>query len=131
LAEDSPLDLLMIRYNAAHPGAEREIFPHLDTRKPAVIAYTATSWRKLLKRPKGWQGRVPTAGDCYRFCLTNSHVDVVLCGPASRQQLDENLAALHKGPLSEEEMSWMRAFGRVVHDGPSALPRAGVDAAGI
>ena len=29
LAEDSPLDVLMIRYNAAHPGAERDIFPHL------------------------------------------------------------------------------------------------------
>ncbi len=48
LAEDSPLDLLMIRYNAAHPGAERDIFPHLYKRKPAIVAYTATSWRRLL-----------------------------------------------------------------------------------
>ena len=29
LAEDSILDFLMIRYNAAHSGAEQEIFPHL------------------------------------------------------------------------------------------------------
>ena len=35
----------MIRYNAAHPGAERDIFPHLEARRPAVVAYTATSWR--------------------------------------------------------------------------------------
>lgn len=28
LAADSVLDALMIRYNAAHPGAEQEIFPH-------------------------------------------------------------------------------------------------------
>ncbi len=27
LVEDSPLDLFMLRYNAAHPGAEREVFP--------------------------------------------------------------------------------------------------------
>ena len=57
LAEDSILDLLMVRYNAAHPGAEREIFPHLARRRPAVVAYTATSWRKLLRAPRGWTGR--------------------------------------------------------------------------
>jgi aryl-alcohol dehydrogenase-like predicted oxidoreductase len=115
LAEDSPLDLLMIRYNAAHPGAERDIFPHLEKRKPAVVAYTATSWRKLLKAPSGWKGKVPTAGDCYRFCLSSPHVDLVVSGPASGAQLDENLAALAKGPLSDEEMSWMREFGKAAH----------------
>ena len=56
LAEDSPLDLLMLRYNAAHPGAERDVFPHLARRKPAVVAYTATAWRRLLRAPKGWSG---------------------------------------------------------------------------
>ncbi|HEY0094936.1 MAG TPA: hypothetical protein VGB96_11445, partial [Archangium sp.] len=115
LAEDSPLDALMIRYNAAHPGAERDIFPHLDKRKPALVAYTATDWRRLLKRPRGWEGRVPTAGDCYRFCLSNPHVDVVLTGPASLAQLEENLAALERGPLSSEELEWMRRFGQAVH----------------
>lgn len=115
LAEDSPLDMLMIRYNAAHPGAEREIFPHLEKRKPNVVAYTATSWRKLLKRPGGWDGPVPTAGDCYRFCLSSPHVDVCLTGPASVQQLEENLAAVAKGPLTAEEDAWMRKFGQAVH----------------
>jgi aryl-alcohol dehydrogenase-like predicted oxidoreductase len=115
LAEESPLDALMIRYNAAHPGAEKDIFPHLAKRKPAVVAYTATSWRKLLKRPRGWKGEVPTAGHCYRFCLSSPHVDLVLSGPASVAQLDENLAALQQGPLSEQEMGWMREFGQAVH----------------
>jgi aryl-alcohol dehydrogenase-like predicted oxidoreductase len=115
LAEDSPLDALMIRYNAAHPGAERDIFPHLHKRKPAVVAYTATNWRRLLKRPRGWDGPVPTAGDCYRFCLSNPHVDLVLTGPGSLAQLEENLAALERGPLSSEELEWMRRFGQVVH----------------
>ncbi|MEO8706349.1 MAG: aldo/keto reductase [Kofleriaceae bacterium] len=115
LAADSPLDLLMIRYNAAHPGAERDIFPHCEQRKPNIVAYTATSWRKLLKRPRGWDGKVATAGDCYRFCLSSPHVDVVLTGPASAAQLDENLAAIEAGPLSTEEDTWMRDFGRTVH----------------
>jgi aryl-alcohol dehydrogenase-like predicted oxidoreductase len=115
LAADSPLDLLMIRYNAAHPGAERDIFPHLEKRKPNIVAYTATSWRKLLKKPSGWTGNVMTAGDCYRFCLSSPHVDVTLTGPASTAQLDENLAALDKGPLGSDEAGWMREFGKAVH----------------
>ncbi len=115
LAEDSPLDALMIRYNAAHPGAERDIFPHLARRKPAVIAYTATSWRKLLTPPKGWTGPAMTAGDCYRFVLSSPHVDVTLMGPKDVTQLRENLKALEKGPLTPEEEQWMREYGRRVH----------------
>ncbi len=56
-----------------------------------------------------------TAGDCYRFCLSSPHVDVVLTGPASRAQFEENLAAVARGPLSDEESAWMRAYGKAVH----------------
>jgi aryl-alcohol dehydrogenase-like predicted oxidoreductase len=115
LAESSILDLLMIRYNAAHPGAETDVFPHLARRRPAVVAYTATSWRKLLRPPRGWKGPPATAGDCYRFCLTSPHVDVVLTGPRNVAELRSNVAALDKGPLSEAEMAFMRELGRAVH----------------
>lgn len=115
LAADSILDALMVRFNAAHPGAEAEIFPHLAARRPAVISYTATAWRKLLRAPKGWKGKVPTAGDCYRFCLSSPHVDVALCGPRDAAQLREDLAALERGPLTAEEDAWMREVGRLVH----------------
>src|SRR5512134_914503 len=115
LAADSILDALMIRYNAAHPGAERDIFPHLAARRPAIVSYTATAWRKRLSAPRGWTGRVPTAGDCYRFCLSSPHVDVALTGPRTLGQFRENLAALERGPLTAEEYAWMRAIGRAVH----------------
>ncbi len=115
LAEDSILDLLMIRYNAAHPGAEQDVFPHLARRRPAVVAYTATCWRKLLRAPPGYAGKVPTAGDCYRFCLTSPHVDVVLTGPRNVAELRQNLAAVEKGPLDAAELAWMRALGKAVH----------------
>ncbi len=120
LAESSPLDLFMIRYNAAHPGAERDIFPHLEKRRPAVVAYTATSWRKLLKAPRAWSGQPMTPGDCYRFCLSSPHVDVTLTGPKTWAELEGNLVALEKGPLSREEEAWMRSFGHVVHGGRPA-----------
>ncbi|MCG6911456.1 MAG: aldo/keto reductase [Deltaproteobacteria bacterium] len=116
LVADSPLDMLMVRYNAAHTGAEQDIFPHLSKRRPAIVTYTATRWRGLLKRPKGWEGPVMTAGDCYRFCLSNPHVDLTLTGPKNRRELEENVHALReKGPLSEKESNWMRAYGGIVH----------------
>lgn len=115
LAAERAVDLLMIRYNAAHPGAERDIFPHVREHSPSILAYTATAWRRLLKRPRGWDGPVMTAGDCYRFQLSSPHVDLALTGPKNTAELDANLDAVEKGPLDEEESKWMRAFGQAVH----------------
>ena len=39
----------------------------------------------------------------------------MLTGPASAAQLDENLAAIARGPLTPDEDAWMRAFGAAVH----------------
>lgn len=115
LAAESPLDMLMIRYNAAHPGAEKDIFPRYEKRRPITVAYTATSWQKLLKVPKGWDGVPMSPGDCYRFCLSSPHVDVVLCGADSAEHYAENLRALSRGPISVGEETSMRRFGRAVH----------------
>jgi len=115
LARDTVYDMLMVRYNAAHPGAESDIFPHVNPMNTAVVAYTATRWRKLLKKPRGWTQRVPTAADCYRFCLSRDEVDITLMGVKNEEQLQANLRGLEAGPLSKEEMKWMREFGQVVH----------------
>jgi predicted aldo/keto reductase-like oxidoreductase len=57
-----------------------------------------------------------TASDCYRFCLSNPHVDIVITGPKTRQQLQENLRELReKGPLSQKENEWIRDYGQIVH----------------
>jgi aryl-alcohol dehydrogenase-like predicted oxidoreductase len=114
LAADSPLDMLMVRYNAAHPGAERDIFPHLHPDKQ-LVSYTSTAWKKLLSAPSGWTGAVPTAMDCYRFALSAEQISVTLCAPANLTELDQNLAALDRGPLSEDEQSFMREFGKAAH----------------
>src|SRR5690349_6498149 len=49
MARSGLLDLLMIRYNAAHRGAEREVFPTTDALGMPVIAYTALRWGALLR----------------------------------------------------------------------------------
>jgi aryl-alcohol dehydrogenase-like predicted oxidoreductase len=66
LAREGVLDAVMIRYNAAHRGAETEIFPNLPDSDPAVVSFTATRWSCLVRRPRGYPkgGRIPTAGMC-------------------------------------------------------------------
>lgn len=117
LAKEGLLNALMIRYNAAHRGAEQDIFPHLETHQPALISYTATRWRYLLRRPRQWpkDHRVPTAEMCYRFVLTNPHVDVCLTAPTNIKQLNENIKSLQNGPLTEDDLSFMQRFGDAVH----------------
>lgn len=114
---------LMVRYNAAHTGAEKEVFPHLPSdrqKRPGVVAYTATRWGQLLSPklvPPGEER--PRGSDCYRFVLSHPEVNVVLAGPKDGLELDEALAALDRGPMSEEELAWMRRVGRFVHDAPA------------
>ena len=117
LAKERELDVLMIRYNAAHRGAEQDIFPFLHERRPAIVSYTATRWGHLLERPQGWpkDGPVPTAGLCYRYVLSNPSVHVCLTAPSRLEQFDSNLTEIRKGPLSAEEMTFMNDFGSAVH----------------
>jgi len=124
--EDPVYDGIMLRYSAAHPGAESDVFRHLESRRPGVVSYTATRWRTLLDPQNMPAGeRTPTATDCYRFALSNPHIDVCLAGPADARQLDEALLALDKGPLSPEEMDWMRRVGKHVHDNAPTKGQAG------
>ncbi len=118
LAAAGKLDVIMMRYNAAHRGAERDIFPHLSAHNAGVISFTATRWRYLLRRPKGWpkDGQLPTAGQCYRFVLSNPHVHVCLTAPTNLKQFKANLEAIQQGPLSPEEMEFMQKFGDAVYN---------------
>ncbi len=117
LASSPDFDVFHLRYNAVHTGAERDVFPHLPAaNRPGIVSFTATCWGRLLghrKIPKG--ERVPTASDCYRFVLSNPAVDVCLTGPAGADQMNHTLEALDKGPMSEEELAWMRRVGRAIY----------------
>jgi aryl-alcohol dehydrogenase-like predicted oxidoreductase len=104
------------RYNAAHRGAERDVFPQVDAcdpaRRPGVVSYTTTRWGQLPDPSKTPQGeRVPSGTDCYRFALTHPSVDVCLAGPDNLEQMQQALRALELGPMDEEELAWMRRVG--------------------
>jgi len=116
LAAHTDLDVFHFRYNAAHPGAEADIFPRLPAAaRPGMVSFTATSWGQLLKPSRIPRGeRIPTASDCYRFVLARPEVDVCLTGPANAAQMDEALRALQLGPMNPEELAWMRRVGAAV-----------------
>lgn len=105
-AESGKLDLLMIRYNAAHRGAEEDVFPVAERMGIPVVAYTAQRWGALKKRtpgdPEGL--KPPHAREWYRFALAHPAVSVVLMAPANRQELEENLQLLDdwRAPRPEE-----------------------------
>ena len=49
IARSGVLDLLMVRYNAAHRGAESDVFPVTDSQGIPVVVYTCLRWGALLR----------------------------------------------------------------------------------
>ncbi len=92
-AQSGKLDLLMIRYNAAHRGAEREVFLIAQEKRIPVVTFTGLRWKALLDgTPEDPSGFVPPAAvDCYRFCLAHPAVSVALMAPGNRAELEEDL----------------------------------------
>jgi len=117
LAQSGEFDVFHLRYNAAHPGAEQDIFPFLrGERRPGTVAFTATRWGQLLKEKKMPPGEKPmSAVDCYRFVLSNPAIDVCMSGAKSVEQMRENLAVFDAGPLTPDEMARIRRIGDYVH----------------
>lgn len=112
------LDMLMIRYNAAHTGAERDVFPVTTELGMPVVTFTGLRWRDLLRStPDDPPGQLPpSAEECYRFCMVHPAVSVALAAPNGRAELVEALRALDE--RTECDQAWverMRAHGERVH----------------
>lgn len=120
LAAEGEFDIFHVRYNAVHRGAERDVFPLLPAQNPpGIVSFTATSWRQLLghrRIPRTEQ--VPTAGDCYRFVLSQPAVNVCMTGPADAAQFKQALEAFDRGPMTEQELAWMRRVGDAIYNKP-------------
>jgi predicted aldo/keto reductase-like oxidoreductase len=103
-AQTGKLDLLMIRYNAAHRGAERDVFPVAREKRIPVVTFTGLRWKGLLaptpEDPPGFTP--PSAVECYRFCLANPAVAVTLAAPGNRSELDQDLALLDDWRAQED-----------------------------
>jgi aryl-alcohol dehydrogenase-like predicted oxidoreductase len=115
LAADPRVDVLMHRFNMAHRKAAREVFPVAAKARTPIVAFTATRWGTLLKPYADWSGPPPTAADCYRYCLAQPSVHVVLTAPRSLDDLEQNLDALKLPPMTEQERRQWQRFGDLVY----------------
>ena len=73
------------------------------------------------RTPKG--EKTPSATDCYRFAMSHPHVDIAMSGPTNVEQMREALDALERGPMSDDELAWMRRVGDHIygHDRTTSL----------
>jgi predicted aldo/keto reductase-like oxidoreductase len=124
-ARSGLLDLLMIRYNAAHRGAQHDVFPTTDACGMPVVVYTCLRWGALMQAtpddPPGFTP--PRAPAWYRFALQHPSVTVALMAPETRAELVEDLSVLDApGPLSAEEHERLAAHGDRVRNHAGRFP---------
>jgi aryl-alcohol dehydrogenase-like predicted oxidoreductase len=117
LATDPRVDVLMHRFNMAHRKAAHEVFPAAAKARTSIVAFTATRWATLLEPHADWPGPPPTASDCYRYCLAEPAVQVVLTAPGSLAELEQNLDVLALPPMSKRERAEWQRFGDLVYGG--------------
>jgi aryl-alcohol dehydrogenase-like predicted oxidoreductase len=106
------VDIGYIRYNADHPGAREDVFPHLGEHTTLIYGFKAMmSWvgpddiAHITGLPDGtW---CPTPTDAYRFALSPPEMDGILCAPQSPEQIRELADAMEEGPLEPEEEEHM------------------------
>lgn len=119
------LDLLMIRFNAAHTGAETEVFPITRELGIPVIVFTCMRWGAVLEPtpedPADFEP--PKAPQWYRFALCNPEVSVVLMAPNDRRELVENLSIIESWePLDPESVRLLREHGQRVKKYAGSFP---------
>jgi predicted aldo/keto reductase-like oxidoreductase len=125
MAKSGLIDNVMIRYNAAHRGAEREVFPVTQPLGLPVIAYTALRWGALVRPTPDDPAEfsVPAAPTWYRFVLQHPAVAVTLAAPQTRAELDEDLGVVAAdGPLTNEEYVALAEHGQRVRRHAGGFP---------
>lgn len=115
LAADPRVDILMHRFNMAHRKAAHEVFPVAVKARTPIVAFTATRWGTLLEPHADWPGPAPTAADCYRYCLAQPAVQVVLTAPRSLAELEQNLDVLELPRMTKRERGQWERYGDLVY----------------
>jgi predicted aldo/keto reductase-like oxidoreductase len=108
------LDVLMLRYNTLHRRAEQEVVPHLSgapEKDPGVVVFNTARLLNYQGAHLPNKESTPSAPTCYRFALSQPWVDVVLTGINNRQEIEEALTILDKGPMDQDELERIYAYG--------------------
>ena len=112
------IDIAFVRFNAAHRGAQTEVFPLINTGERSTLLF---NFKNVLKttteamRSHGLSDEywAPNPGHHYRFVIGQPEVDGILCGLGSPQEVAELDKALEEGPLDEDEEEYVIAVSEL------------------
>lgn len=107
------LDISYIRYNAAHAGAESEIFPYISLNRRGLLYnfksmdgnLTESSFQALNLEPRY---KCPKPTDGYRFALSRPELDGLLVAPETPVHVEALASALAAGPLPAARVEYMK-----------------------
>jgi predicted aldo/keto reductase-like oxidoreductase len=105
------VDLALVRFNAAHPGARAEVLPHANASAPRIFNFKSTSGyvsperlRHIGLTDDDW---MPAITDHYRYALSHVGIDGVLCSPSSRAEVEALDRALELGSLTADDCQYL------------------------
>ncbi|MFT3840563.1 MAG: hypothetical protein QM723_26480 [Myxococcaceae bacterium] len=107
----SAVDIAFVRFNAGHPGAAWDLFPHLARPRNALVynfntthGFVSQDQAKKLAPKSKW---LPGITDHYRFALSQSAIDGLMVALEGDDHLDELIRATDLGPLSLDEQHFL------------------------
>jgi len=118
-AMDEGWNPLMVRHNAAHRGAEPEIFPKASEKGVDLITFNVTCYGRLLQPRPGTI--TPSASDCYRYTLMQPAVKTSFTAPSTLEMLDENLSVLDDPTLPADRLEALLAHGNALYEDENAF----------
>jgi hypothetical protein len=126
------LDIVYARYNAAHPGAQRDLFPLLDDRSPTLLynfKSTGGHVQDVDRLGLGDDMWRPRLVDHYRYALGAPHMDGLLGALGEPAHIGELESALAEGKLDADQENylvnlWRLSTGEVELDADASEPEA-------
>jgi acetyl-CoA carboxylase carboxyl transferase subunit beta len=111
------VDLAFVRFNAGHPGAEKEIFPGVKAgRRTRLYNFknidgwvTPEKLDALGLDPRSWK---PHPVDHYRFALSQPALDGVLAAFSHPREVRQLADALAFGPMPEEQQRYLKKLAQ-------------------
>jgi hypothetical protein len=124
------LDIAFVRYNPVHPGARVDLFPHVrsrgDGRRCLLYNFKSTAghldeadYGALGVEADFWR---PHITDYYRFALTRTALDGILCAPYNPDEVQGLADAMARGPLDEDDHQYLLDLGELVRGTARVAP---------
>ena len=110
------LDIGFIRYNPLHQGAHEDVFPHLDPAQPSVIYGFKSMTGYVPAQHYGLSDDywMPEPPDYYRFALSTSPLQGILCSPDTPENVADLVRAAASGPLTTDQHEHMLVLAEVL-----------------